>query len=119
MTVKKLGIIGGSFDPIHIGHLNSAEFVYKALGLDKVLFVPAYIAPHKIGMEFAAAEDRYRMTELAVEGCPYFEVSDVELKRSGISYTYDTVLELKAVFYRRCGFCAAAEYLAQYLRAAA
>ena len=79
MTVKKLGIIGGSFDPIHIGHLNSA----------------AYIAPHKIGMEFAAAEDRYRMTELAVEGCPYFEVSDVELKRSGISYTYDTVLELK------------------------
>ena len=82
MTVKKLGIIGGSFDPIHIGHLNSAEFVYKALGLDKVLFVPAYIAPHKIGMEF-------------VEGCPYFEVSDVELKRSGISYTYDTVLELK------------------------
>ena len=56
MTVKKLGIIGGSFDPIHIGHLNSAEFVYKALGLDKVLFVPAYIAPHKIGMEFAAAE---------------------------------------------------------------
>ena len=109
MTVKKLGIIGGSFDPIHIGHLNSAEFVYKihighlnsaefvykALGLDKVLFVPAYIAPHKIGMEFAAAEDRYRMTELAVEGCHYFEVSDVELKRSGISYTYDTVLELK------------------------
>ena len=95
MTVKKLGIIGGSFDPIHIGHLNSAEFVYKALGLHKVLFVPAYIAPHKIGMEFAAAEDRYRMTELAVEGCPYFGVSDVELKRSGISYTYDTVLELK------------------------
>ena len=87
VTVKKLGIIGGSFDPIHIGHLNSAEFVYKALELDKVLFVPAYIAPHKIGMEFAAAEDRYRMTELAVEGCPYFEVSDVELKRSGISYT--------------------------------
>ncbi len=95
MTVKKLGIIGGSFDPVHKGHLNSAEFVYRTLKLDKVLFVPACIAPHKIGMEFASAKDRYRMTELAVEGYPYFEVSDVEIKRSGVSYTYDTVLELK------------------------
>ena len=95
MTVKKLGIIGGSFDPIHKGHLSSAEFVYRTLNLDKVLFVPAYIAPHKIGMEFATAADRYRMTELAVKDCPHFAVSDVEIKRSGISYTYDTVLELK------------------------
>ncbi len=95
MTIKKLGVIGGSFDPIHKGHLSSADFVCRTLKLDKVLFVPAYIAPHKIGMEFAAAEDRYRMTELAVQGQPCFEVSDVELRRSGISYTYDTVLELK------------------------
>ena len=95
MTVKKLGIIGGSFDPVHKGHLSSAEFVYSTLNLDKVIFVPAFIAPHKIGLEFAPAADRYRMTELAVQDYPYFDVSDVELKRSGISYTYDTVLELK------------------------
>ena len=95
MTVKKLGIIGGSFDPVHKGHLSSAEFVYRTLNLDKVIFVPAFIAPHKIGLEFAPAADRYRMTELAVQDYPYFDVSDVELKRSGISYTYDTVLELK------------------------
>lgn len=96
MTVKKLGIIGGSFDPVHKGHLSSAEFVYRTLNLDKVIFVPAFIAPHKIGLEFAPAADRYRMTELAVQDYPYFDVSDVELKRSGISYTYDTVLELKS-----------------------
>lgn len=95
MTVKKLGIIGGSFDPVHKGHLSSAEFVYRTLNLDKVIFVPAFIAPHKIGLEFAPAADRYRMTELAVQDYHYFDVSDVELKRSGISYTYDTVLELK------------------------
>lgn len=58
--------------------------------------MPAFIAPHKIGLEFAPAADRYRMTELAVQDYPYFDVSDVELKRSGISYTYDTVLELKS-----------------------
>lgn len=50
MTVKKLGIIGGSFDPVHKGHLSSAEFVYRTLNLDKVIFVPAFIAPHKIGL---------------------------------------------------------------------
>jgi nicotinate-nucleotide adenylyltransferase len=66
------------------------------LGLEKIIFVPAFIAPHKVGLEFAPAADRYRMTELATEPFPYFEVTDIELQRSGVSYTYDTVMELKA-----------------------
>ncbi len=64
--------------------------------MEKIIFVPAFIAPHKVGLEFAPAADRYRMTELATEPYPYFEVTDIELQRSGVSYTYDTVMELKA-----------------------
>ena len=95
MKSKKLGIMGGTFDPVHLGHLQTAKFIYEHLGLEKIIFVPAFIAPHKVGLEFAPAADRYRMTELATEPYPYFEVTDIELQRSGVSYTYDTVLELK------------------------
>lgn len=87
--------MGGTFDPIHFGHLRTAEFVYKHLKLEKIIFVPAFIAPHKVGLEFAPAIDRYRMTELAIRENNFFEVNDVELRRCGVSYTYDTVLELK------------------------
>ena len=94
MKSKKLGIMGGTFDPVHLGHLQTAKFIYEHLGLEKIIFVPAFIAPHKVGLEFAPAADRYRMTELATEPYPYFEVTDIELQRSGVSYTYDTVLDL-------------------------
>ena len=93
----RLGIMGGTFDPVHLGHLQTAKFIYEHLGLEKIIFVPAFIAPHKVGLEFAPAADRYRMTELATEPYPYFEVTDIELQRSGVSYTYDTVMELKAI----------------------
>lgn len=95
MNRKKLGIMGGTFDPIHNGHLATVEFVRKKLGLEKVLFIPAYVAPHKIGGEFAPAEDRYKMTALAIEGNIHFELSDMELRREGVSYTYDTLVALK------------------------
>lgn len=91
---KKIGIIGGSFDPIHNGHLKTAEFVYQQLGLEKMIFIPAFIAPHKIGMEYAPAEHRYQMTLLATQDNPHFCVSDIELKRKGVSYTYDTIAAL-------------------------
>lgn len=91
---KKLGIMGGSFDPIHKGHLETAEFVYQQLGLEKIIFIPAYIAPHKIGMEYAPAEHRYQMTLLATQGNTHFAVSDIELNRKGVSYSYDTVAAL-------------------------
>lgn len=115
MKSKKLGIMGGTFDPVHLGHLQTAKFIYEHLGLEKIIFVPAFIAPHKVGLEFAPAADRYRMTELATEPYPYFEVTDIELQRSGVSYTYDTVMELKARYpeyelYFIIGADAVAEY---------
>lgn len=95
MNRKKLGIMGGTFDPIHNGHLATVEFVRRKLGLEKVLFIPAYVAPHKIGGEFAPAHDRYQMTELAIKDNGYLELSDMELRREGVSYTYDTLVALK------------------------
>lgn len=95
MAKKKLGILGGTFDPIHNGHIYSAQAVYKAMELEWVVFIPAYIAPHKVGQDFAPAMDRYNMTALAIAGCPHFTVSDMEIKRSGVSYTIDTVREMQ------------------------
>lgn len=97
MSKKKLGIIGGTFDPIHVGHLKIAQEVYERMGLERVLFVPAYIAPHKVGQHFASAADRYEMTRLALEGQPAFDLTDMELRRSGVSYTIDTVKELISI----------------------
>lgn len=94
MNTKGLGIMGGTFDPIHIGHLQIACAVSQRLGLEQVMFIPAYIAPHKVGMNFAPAEDRYAMTELAIAPYKGFFVSDMEMKRSGVSYTIDTVRQL-------------------------
>ena len=91
MNTKGLGIMGGTFDPIHIGHLQIACAVSQRLGPEQVMFIPAYIPPHKLGMDFAPAEDRYAMTELAIASYEGFIVSDMEMKRSGVSYTIDTV----------------------------
>ncbi len=98
MNSKKLGILGGTFDPIHNGHLFSAQAVYEQLALEKIIFIPAYIPPHKTGQDFAHAADRYNMTVLATETYTYFEVSDIELKRSGVSYTLDTMRELHKLY---------------------
>ena len=94
MDKKKLGIMGGTFDPIHNGHLITAEYIRKQLKMEKVLFIPAYVAPHKIGGEFALALDRYNMVELAIKDNPHFALSDIEIKRAGVSYTYDTIKTL-------------------------
>lgn len=88
-------MFGGSFNPIHFGHLLVADEVCETLELDRVLLVPAAQPPHKPLTELAPAADRYRMTELAVRGHPRFEVSDVEVARSGPSYTVDTLTALQ------------------------
>ena len=95
MLGKALGILGGSFDPVHTGHVALAMDVYEQLNLERVIFVPAYIAPHKVGQSYASAQDRYKMTELAVAGFRNFCVSDVELQRGNVSYTVDTMRELR------------------------
>lgn len=93
----KIGVFGGTFDPIHHGHLALARAAQKQLGLDKVLFIPAFIPPHKAG-EVTPAAYRYRMVELAVSDEPEFEISDLEFNRPEISYTADTLRQLKKIY---------------------
>jgi nicotinate-nucleotide adenylyltransferase len=88
-----LGILGGTFDPIHVGHLAAARAAMQCAQLDRVLFIPSARPPHRGGAT-APAEERLAMTRLAVEGEPRFEVSDIEAARGGISYTSDTLSEL-------------------------
>ncbi|MCU0560048.1 MAG: nicotinate-nucleotide adenylyltransferase [Desulfobacterales bacterium] len=86
-----IGLFGGTFDPIHFGHLRSAVEVGEAFGLEQVVLIPAAVPPHKGRGAMAPAADRLRMIELAVAGAPGLAVSDVELRRAGPSYTIDTV----------------------------
>ncbi len=84
-------VFGGTFNPIHYGHLLLADEIRELLGVDRVVFVPAAVPPHKAPAHVAPALDRFEMVRLAVAGCPAFEVSDVELTRPGPSYTVDTL----------------------------
>ena len=101
MSEKGLGILGGTFDPIHLGHLHIAEAVYDQIALDEIVFIPAFVPPHKLGQDYAPAQHRYAMTELAVRSFPHFTVSDMELRRSGVSYTIDTLRELHELYPER------------------
>ncbi len=87
----KIGLFGGSFDPIHNGHLRLAIWTKNRLFLDWIILVPAAVPPHKQLMNLTHSAHRYRMIQIAIENYPEFEVSDVELKREGISYTIDTI----------------------------
>jgi len=91
----KIGILGGTFNPIHIGHLILAEEIREKLRLDKVIFVPTYIPPHKKSKNIAPASDRYAMIKAVIRSNKYFDVSDIEIKRKGQSYTIDTLREFK------------------------
>src|SRR5919198_4147763 len=87
----RIGLFGGTFDPIHWGHLRSAEEVREALSLDRVLFIPAAIPPHKKGQTTAPPRDRLNMVRLAVAKNPGFAVSVAEIRRAGVSYSIDTL----------------------------
>ena len=87
----RLGILGGTFDPIHLGHLLMAEMAGEALKLEKVLFVPAGDPPHKQNRTITAARHRRRMVELAIEGNARFELCPIDLERPGPHYSVDTV----------------------------
>lgn len=90
----RLGVFGGTFDPIHLGHLRAAENALECLALDRVAFVPAAVPPHRAPPS-SSVLDRYAMTALATAGHPRFAVSDIELRREGPSYTVDTVAALR------------------------
>jgi len=87
--------MGGTFDPIHLAHLVTAEAAVEQFGLDRVIFIPTGSPPHKQGHPVTPAEHRYNMVVLATRSNPRFEVSRVELERDGPSYTVDTLAEMK------------------------
>lgn len=93
--VRRLGLFGGTFDPPHLGHLALAEWARERLGLDRVLFVPAGIPPHKRRRAPSPARVREALTRLAVRGNPAFRVSALELGRDGPSFTVDTLRALR------------------------
>ena len=94
MHKKKIGIFGGTFDPIHTGHMIVAETIMDEFGLDQVVFIPAAVPPHKLGRQISPARDRYMMTMLATCSNPRFQVSDMEMHRQGPSYSRDTLAQL-------------------------
>lgn len=97
MEITRMGIMGGTFNPIHLGHLMIAEEARQTFHLDKILFVPSYVTPNK-QVSGATAVQRLEMTRLAVADNPCFAVSDIEIKRQGRSYTVDTLREIKKLY---------------------
>ena len=92
---KRYGIMGGTFDPIHTGHLVVADEVRTNFQLDKVIFMPTGDPPHKNQKTVSSGRNRYEMTLLATVTNPFFEISRLELDRKGITYTVDTIVDLK------------------------
>jgi nicotinate-nucleotide adenylyltransferase len=89
--VKRVGLLGGTFNPVHLGHLRGAEEVREAFGLEEVIFIPAAVPPHKKAEGIADARHRLEMVKLAIRSNPFFSVSSMELERSGPSFTVDTI----------------------------
>lgn len=95
---KRIGVIGGSFDPVHVGHLMIAQDALERLNLTEVVFVPAAMAPHKQHVQQVEATHRLTMLQMAVETDGHFSVSDMEIDRGGVSYTVDTLDAFKILY---------------------
>ena len=94
----KTGIYGGTFNPIHNGHLHIVEEFRRGLGLDRVLLIPTRVPPHKAAPDLASAGERFAMCRLAAQGKPWLELSDIEMRREGKSYTAETLEELSVLY---------------------
>jgi nicotinate-nucleotide adenylyltransferase len=88
------GVLGGTFDPIHLGHIAAADAAQQMLSLDRIILVPSHIPPHRTDPTTASAEDRFAMAQLAAADRPGWTASRIEIDREGPSYTYDTLVEL-------------------------
>lgn len=93
--MRKVGILGGTFNPPHLGHLIMANEAYHTIALDEVRFMPNFIAPHK-EVDGANADQRLEMTRLAIAGYPMFRIEDFEILQGGVSFTFDTMVQLAA-----------------------
>ena len=91
----RIGLLGGTFDPIHKGHLYLAKKVSSKLSLEKILFIPTYLPPHKIDVKITPARHRYNMVRLAIAGNKRFKASDIEIKRKGRSYSVETLRQVR------------------------
>ena len=87
----KIGLFGGTFDPIHNGHLQLANWTKKKLSLNRIIFIPAAIPPHKQHLILTESKHRYRMVQIAIEEYPGFEISNIEIEKKGVSFTIDTI----------------------------
>lgn len=96
--MSRIGIFGGSFNPVHHGHLITALSVLEKRKLDKIIFMPCFISPHKVQQNENSPESRLEMLRLAVEDFPAFGFSDFEIRAGGVSYTVDTLRALKKTF---------------------
>ena len=96
--MSRVGIFGGTFDPIHNGHLITAQSVIEIRNLEKIIFVPAYISPHKQNEKASSAMHRLNMLKLAIDNIPFFDYSDFEIRQHSISYTIDTLREFKKYY---------------------
>jgi len=102
---RRIGVLGGTFDPPHLGHLWLATLAADALGLERVLFMPASQPPHKAGQEVADAADRLAMTRAAIADDPRLELSTIEMERPGPSYTVDSLVALRATLGPEVALC--------------
>ena len=95
-TLKKIGIIGGTFDPVHNGHLNLAEQAQKFFDLDKVIFIPTFRSPHKLAIKPESCEHRLSMLSLALKNRSGFSIDKIEIKKNAVSYTIETLKDLNS-----------------------
>jgi len=100
----KVGILGGTFNPIHVGHLKIAEVALKKMKLNHVLFVPSSQPPHRLAQDLAPAQDRFEMVKQAVAGFPRFLPSLIEIERGGKSYTIETLRQLRKIYRKGTRF---------------
>jgi nicotinate-nucleotide adenylyltransferase len=98
MQKERMGLLGGTFNPVHEGHVRAAREVQQRFGLDRILFIPSYIPPHKRTRDMASPEDRYAMVELAVLGNPHFLASSIEIEAKQKSYSIITLNKIKKTY---------------------
>lgn len=96
--MSKIGVYGGTFNPIHLGHISLGKAVLDELKLDKILYIPDNTPPHKVSNDLASGKDRLNMLDISLKDYPQMESCAIELKRQGKSYTFQTLLELKELY---------------------